>query len=130
MLASKFLTTNYLLQNKHLSNRKNYCVEKSVSLCHWWKFIYTKEVISAFQNVIFRKDYLWKFKYVSSNLPPARGSKSATGINGKEHKLSFHPQFIYEGFTSLPVTTKSFSINILALCHAMMLVLIFHFLSS
>ena len=73
-------------------------------LWHLRKFIYSKEVISTFQNVIFREKYLWKFKIFSGTLLSASGSKSVNDIN--EKYMSYH--FINEQFISLLLlNTKS-----------------------
>ena len=98
-----------LTSKKSLAITKFNMPKRSVSLRHWYKFVYVKKVICAFQNVIFRKKYRWKYKHFPGTLPPVGGSKGITEVNGKELESSIHPYCINEGFISQYVQTWEMS---------------------
>ena len=89
-----------LTSKKSIAITKFNMPKKSGSLQHWCKFVYAKEVICAFQNVVFRKNFRWKYKHFPGTLPPAGGFKCITEINGKELESSFNPHLIHKRFIS------------------------------
>ena len=59
-------------------------------------------------NILWKEEIKDQTKRILENsksfpwsLPPASGTNGDTEIKYKELELSFNPQFIYEGFTSL-----------------------------
>ena len=65
------------------------------------KIIYIKEVTKTIQNVIFRQRRFLKTQNFFRLPPTAIAFKDVIVIKWREQQLSFHPHFIYKGFTSL-----------------------------
>ena len=90
------LTENFF--KKYFFPQNSNCLLQKILCC---KIIYIKEVTKQSKTSFSDREDFWKPKIFSGSPPTAIAFKDITVIKWREQQLSFHPHFIYKGFTSL-----------------------------